>query len=432
MRNRRHFFIFFLLISVLKMANALEHSDIYTDVSTFFSFFIDKNEALTSFRTLLIPSGGKAEALGNAFTGLANDLTYIEYNPAASSVLDETEVGIFHNAWIMDTNIESFIFTSRSKNFGWGGQIKALYVPFTEYDFFGESVSGGYYTEAISALNFSYNFLAGYTFKGLALGTNLKTAFRSMPDYVDSDTDEIGKHSGLGQSGLAFMIDFGLLLRFNAFKYYSSREANMQLGLSLLHFGAGMTGFARSEGIILDDPLPSKINLGLSYKPIRPLTFVLDISQPINLLDTDKSGLLSVGGGLAAQITPFFALHTGLFLSGGNPRFSLGTEFNLLSYLVNVNYTLDLSSSLNPISRFSLGLKMSLGDKGRKEDAEKVDELYAMGLKAYFSMNLEEAISYWEELLGINPGFDPAKLGIRAAQATLDIQNKIRDAQIIE
>lgn len=432
MKIKSYFLQIFLLFSLSFSLNALEYQDIYADVSEFFSFFIDKNEALTSFRSLLIPSGGKAEALGNAFTGLSNDLSFIEYNPAASSVLDETEIGVFHNAWIMDTSIESFIFTSRNNHFGWGGQIKALYLPFTEYDFFGNSVSGGYYTEAIAALNFSYNFLAGYTFKGIALGSNIKTAFRSMPDYVNSDTDEIEKNSGLGQSGLAFMMDFGMLFRFNALKYYSSREANFQIGLSFLHFGIGFTSFAHSEQLILDDPLPSKINLGFSYKPIRPLTFVFDISQPVNLFSIKNSGFLSFGGGMAVQITSFFALHSGFFLSGGNPRFSLGSEFSLLDYLVNLNYTLDFSSSLHPFSRFSLGLKMNLGDKGRKEIENKIDRLYAEGLKEFYLMNLDQAIAYWEEILVLNPRFDPAIVGIQAAKATLSIQNKIRDAQKIE
>jgi tetratricopeptide (TPR) repeat protein len=199
-----------------------------------------------------------------------------------------------------------------------------------------------------------------------------------------------------------------------------------------MHFGAGITGFAQADGVFLDDPLPSKINLGVSYKPIRPLSFVADISQPLNLQSIGESALLSFGGGMALQITPFFALHSGFFLSGGNPRFSLGSEFMLFSYLANVNYTLDLTSSINPISRFSLALKMNLGDKGRKSDAEKVDEFYVRGLEAYYLLHLEEAIRLWEEALEIDPGFDPAIIAIKAAQATIDIQEKIRDIQKLE
>jgi len=432
MRKNKFLLITFILFSLIKSLASLEYSDVYADVSEFFSVFIDQNEGLTSFRSLLIPSGGRPEALGNAYTGMANDVSYIEYNPAASAVLDETEIGVFHNAWILDTNVESFVFTSRKRNLGWGAQIKALYLPFTEYDLFGNSVSAGYYSETIAAINLAYNFFAGYTFKGLAVGTSFKTAFRSVPDYVNSETDQIDKNAGLGQSGLAFMADLGFLFRFNAFKFYSSREANMQVGLSFMHFGAGITGFAQADGVFLDDPLPSKINLGFSYKPIRPLSFVADISQPLNLQSIGESALLSFGGGMALQITPFFALHSGFFLSGGNPRFSLGSEFMLFSYLANVNYTLDLTSSINPISRFSLALKMNLGDKGRKSDAEKVDEFYVRGLEAYYLLHLEEAIRLWEEALEIDPGFDPAIIAIKAAQATIDIQEKIRDIQKLE
>jgi tetratricopeptide (TPR) repeat protein len=75
---------------------------------------------------------------------------------------------------------------------------------------------------------------------------------------------------------------------------------------------------------------------------------------------------------------------------------------------------------------------MNLGDKGRKSDAEKVDELYVKGLEAYYLLHLEEAIRLWEEALEIDPGFDPAIIAIKAAQATIDIQEKIRDIQKLE
>lgn len=421
----------FLLLLPMKFF-PLEYSDVYTDVSETFSFFIDPNEGLTSFRTLVIPSGGKAESMGNAFTGLADDVIYLEYNPAASSVINKTQIGLFHNAWIADTSIDTLAFTTRFNNLGIGVSIKCLYLSFSEYNYFGENTSAGYYSETIGAFNVSYNFFAGYDFKGLAAGITFKTAYRGMPDYADNETNQILPDSGLLQSGLAFMGDFGLHTRFNAFKFYSSREANFRIGLSAMNFGAGFTSLGSEKGVILDDPLPSKISLGFSYKPVRPVTIVLDFNQPVNLQNIEQSGRFSLGTGISVQATDFFAVHGGFFLAGGNPRFSLGSEFFLKNYLININYTLDFTSSVHPLNRISLSVKVDLGDKGREEIREKVDELYTKGLEYYYMGDLNKAIVSWNDALSLDPGFDPAKRGIDSAELSLALQMRIIEIQKIE
>ena len=187
--------------------NALD----YTEISNFLadSFFstYGSNEGTTSFRSLLIPIGGRAESLGSSYTGLSDDVSYIDYNPAASSINKESEIALFHNAWIADSAIETIAGTTRFGNLGIGGKVSCFYVPFSEYDSFGTKLTGSYYSETTAVLNVSYNFSAGYTFKGLAAGLNVKAAWRSIPDYCDNDTGEIISGSGLEQSALGLMAD---------------------------------------------------------------------------------------------------------------------------------------------------------------------------------------------------------------------------------
>lgn len=411
---------------------SLEYTDVYAGVSETFSFFLDPNEGMTSFRTLLISPGGRAESMGNAFTGLADDVSFIEYNPAASSILESTQLGLSHNAWIADTSLETLSYTTRFNNLGIGASVKCLYVSFSEYNYFGEYTSMGYYSETIGAVNVSYNFLAGYDFKGLAAGVTLKSAYRSMPNYADNATNEIIFDSGLLQSGLAFMGDLGLKTQFNFGKFYSSRETNWQVGLSAMNFGAGFSSLGSDTGVTLDDPLPSKVSLGLSYKPIRPLIIVLEFSKPINLQDIALSGKFTVGTGVSVQATTFFAVQAGFFLSGANPRFSLGSEFQLKTYMLNINYTFDLTSSAHPLNRISLSVKADFGDKGRQELSERVDTLYAKGLIAYYKGDLYDAIQAWKEALVLNPGFDPARKGIESAELSLSLQMRIIDIQRLE
>ncbi len=152
---------------------------------------IDDNAGLTAFPVLNVPMGGKSEAMGTAFSAVVDDISFIAWNPAGSSMMPKTELGFFHNNWIADTNVEEIVYTSRYKDLGFAASGKWLYVPFTEYNLFGDRVSKGYYSEAVATLNVSYNFFSGYYFGGVSLGLNLKGAFRFVPDFADKETDKI-------------------------------------------------------------------------------------------------------------------------------------------------------------------------------------------------------------------------------------------------
>lgn len=409
---------------------SLDYTDVYGEMSDTFYSLLDKNGGLTVFRSLLIPSGGRSESMGTAFTGLANDIGFFEYNPAASSVLEKTEFAFFHNAWIADSAVETIAYTMRLNNLGLGAAVKCFYVPFTEYNIFGERASSGYYSETTATLNFSYNFLSSYNFKGIAVGGNLKASYRGMPDFSDDATMEIIDGSGLSQSAIGIMADIGMQMRFNLWKFYSSREPNFQFGLVLSNLGAALTGLG--ENIIWDEQLPSRVALGISYKPIRPLLFTLEFRQPFNLSDFKSSEKWSAAFGTLVQCTDFISFQAGFLLSGANPRFSFGTEFNVRDFLINVNYTFDMTSSINPINRISLCAKMDLGDRGRKSLQNSVDALYSEGLGLYNEEKLAEAIIVWEEALKLDNTFDPARECIEKAKIMLELLESIRDYQRLE
>ena len=222
MKNIKKKFISFLIILIFAAVQAYaidvsDISDVFTDLGYIGS---SENEGTTSFRSLLIPVGGRSESLGSAYTGLCDDAGYINYNSAASCILNETQVCAFHNSWIADSKMDTLVYTTRIDNVGFGLQAGCLYMPFTEYNIFGERVNASYYTETNFAANISYNFLAGYDFKGFALGATVKGAFRSVPDYTDNDTDSIISYSGLKQSGVGIMADVGIMLQFNFLKFF--------------------------------------------------------------------------------------------------------------------------------------------------------------------------------------------------------------------
>jgi hypothetical protein len=424
--------IFLTFSFSLSTAAGLEYVDVNSTLSSIFSSTTDDNEGTTVFRSLNIPTGGKAESMGTAYTGLSDDTGFFEYNPAASSVMENTEVAVFHNAWIADSAMETIAATLRNGNMGMGVQLKCFYVPFTEYNLYGSRTAGSYYSETAATANISYNFLAGYTFRGLAAGMNFRTAWRNMPDYTDNDTDEIITGSGLAQSALGIMTDIGVMIRINAAKFYTDREPNLRIGLSANNIGIAITGFGSAQGITTDDPLPTKISAGIAYRPTAPVTITADFRQPVNLQDISTSGSWSAGTGFQIQTTAFFAVLGGFLIQGGNPRISMGSEFDVKGVKMDVNYTFDLTSSLNPVNHISLAAKLNLGDRGRAELGKKRDNYYAAGIAAYADGDLDTAILFWKEALKIDKRYDPALTGIKTAEKTKALYRHIVDIQSLD
>lgn len=413
------FFVF------LASAGALELTGIESSLGDIFSSSTDPNEGMTVFRSMNIPSGGRTEALGTAFTALADDSSFFDYNPAASAALDKTEIAVYHNAWIADSAMETLALTRRNGRLGYGAQIKCFYVPFSEYNLYGERVTGSYYSESAVTLNAAYNFLAGYSFKGIAVGANTRLAWRSIPDYTDNRDDSVISGSGLEQSALAIMIDSGVLLRLNFLKFYQDRSENLRIALSLNNFGIALTGFGKS--VRKDDDTPARISAGIAYRPFPRVTLTGEVRQPVLLSDLSSSGKLTLAGGVEARITQMFAFQLGFLLQGANPRLSMGSEFDIRGVKMDVAYTLDLTSSSNPVNHISLGAKMTFSDRGRKAAMQKVDESYAAGLRLYAAGYYNEAILKWNEAIAtaaakpLSIRFEPA---IQARAAAVNFNSR--------
>ena len=422
----------FLAFSLASKLFALDMTDVFHTLSNPFYNMVDPNEGLTSFPSLNIPCGGREESLGGAFTGLCDDICFFDYNPAASCLLQKGEAALFHNSWIADSNMETLAWADRINDFGFGAKLKCFYVPFTEYNIFGDRVAANYYSETTACVNISYNFFHGYYFKGLAVGANLKSSWRSVPDYTNNETNAIIKGSGLSQSSLGLMADLGVMLSFDALKNFDSREPNLKIGLSVLNLGAALTGFGSQSSISLDDPLPTSAAIGISYRFLKKLAFCADFRQPINLKDFSKSARWSAGVGVDFSVTDYLSFMAGFRLKGANPRFSLGTEFKVKKFIFDINYTLDLTSSLNPINHFSLSARVALGDHGRKLKRQKCDELYTKGLDEYAKGNEAAAVEYWEAALKEDKAWTPASRWIKTVEESKKLYERVLDIQSLD
>jgi tetratricopeptide (TPR) repeat protein len=418
MRIKTAVFTVFLVISPLLSVWASDGHNFYGNAVDYLNkiYGIDNNAGLTAFPILNIPMGGRSEGMAGAFSAISDDISFLEFNPAGSALLEKTELAFFHNNWIADTKIESIAYATRFGNFGLAAGVKWLYVPFTEYNIYGEKVSSGYYSEGVAILNTSYNFFPGYYFSGVSLGINLKGAFRIMPDYTDN-FDNIIKGSGLSQSTAMAMADIGLLTRFNLFKTYAGRDKNTSFALVVRNLGPPS----------MDEPLPTVATAALSFKPIRPLTFALDFNYPVNLSDIELSELPYGAFGVSADITSFLSMRTGVMVKSGSSRITVGSAINLENIAIDVNYTLDFLTQMQPLNRISLAVRLNLGDRGRKLAADKIDDLYLLGLEAYSCGNISDARLCWEEALRLDPKYEPAKESLAMLEDREGLTQRIED-----
>jgi hypothetical protein len=367
---------------------------------------------MTGFNILRIPYGGRYEGMGTAFAAVPLDSGFIDSNPASSSRLPLTELSLLHNNWIADSSIESVLYTGRNNNLGYGAGVKVLYVPFSEYNAWGEKEAIGYYSESQAVVNISYNFLASYYFSGISLGANAKMAYRFLSESIYP-----------GQNALAWMFDFGALTQFNMLKFYSSRDRNFGLALVLRNIGPN----------VMDEPLPTEAAAAVSWSPLRPLLMSFDYNIPLSFnSDLFPAERPWFAAGMNLTVTDFFSLQSGFRYKSSNPRFSLGSMIILQDVSFILNYTAGLDSSVSNPDHFSLEAKFNLGDKGRAELLLKTDSLYLSGLEAWAKGDINLAVRLWRETLSLDPMFQPASESLMIAEKMLVLEKEMRDLQKVE
>jgi hypothetical protein len=382
--------------------------DLYNQVMDYFASNADINSGLTAFPTLLIPTGGSLEGMGTAYTAVARDTGFMEANPAASSSLPHPELAFLHHNWIADSKIEGIIFTSRLGDMGFGFGGKFLYMPFDQYQEWGELVNSAYLSETIATINLAYNFFSSYAFEGIAIGGNLKLAHRHIPAVFMAD-----------QSAIGIMGDFGILTRFDLFKFYYSTQKNFSIGAAIKNIGYTDK----------NDPLPTLFTAGLAYALIKPVTLAVDFNLPVSFDPVNyPAGRWYLAAGLNINFARFFSIQSGIRIKE-NPMISLGCNIDMGEQSLTANYNLDLSGRLNPVDKFSVEVKFKLGYKERLRTQQKLLELYSLAMQALSTGDYRLAIVKLKEVLEIDPKYAPAQKYLDTAQTYLKSQELIKESQ---
>ena len=182
----------------------------------------------TVFPVLNLGQSARAQAMGEAFTGAADDLSSLFYNPAGLALLQRESLGLNHTSYLSDGFFEN---GSAAFPFAALGTL-AFQGGYLNYGSFDQRDSSGNLTGSINPLEYSVGGGWGFPISGNVFG-GVRT------QWVQQNV--------AGNSASALLWDFGFLFVPNSF---------FRAGWSLKNLGVESTG----------DNLPVLLRLGTAFR----------------------------------------------------------------------------------------------------------------------------------------------------------------------
>jgi hypothetical protein len=275
---------------------------------------------------LKIGPGARPAAMGEAFTGVADDIHSIYWNPAGLATLDHPELTAMHMQWFQSIDYEfaSFAYPMKDGKGTWGLSIQNLHTD----DIQRRTEDTDEAIDEFGASDSAYGISYAYPLSDrLSLGSNFK--------FIRQTLDSVHANAYAMDAGVLYDIDWH----------------SLRLGGSIQNLGTKIKFVSES------DPLPLTIRLGASVQPIpkrillsSDLIFPRDheigialggeyrkpISKTINLSartgyrsDTDVSGFagVSAGGGIEVGRVSFDFTWVPFGDLGNSYRYALHIKF---------------------------------------------------------------------------------------------------------
>ena len=263
--------------------------------------------------------GGRASAIGDAYTAVSNDATALYWNPAGMTTVDGSDVVLMHDERFQDIRHEYLGFVHGMGKHAFGVGVIGNYVdgleeresatasPISEFAVFDFAIMGGYAT-----------VLA----EGVSVGAVAK--------YLYSKIDDV--------NATGFAGDIGIL--------YHTEIEGLSLAGGVQNLGTKMTYESEEE----DLPFSGKV--GFAYEReieqiVGTILFVADVKFPN---DDD----VKVHGGFEYSYKDLFAARVGYRGEYDNKNISAGAGFTVNRYRIDYAFV-PFYSDLGNSHRVSLG-----------------------------------------------------------------------------
>lgn len=211
-------------------------------------FAANKNVGTSGAQFLKIGAGARPVGMGETFTGVADDINAVAWNPAGLGRLESPAFTAMHTQWLQASNF-AFLAAAYPFHFGTiGVSMTSLTVDKIDRRAGDTFAPDSSFDSMDSAYTLSYGMGLG---EKVSAGLNL-TSIRQKIDTV---------------SASAVAGDAGLL--------WKTPVNKLTLGASVRHFGSKVKFVEES------DPLPMTMSVGFGYKALGDrLTMGLDLNQP--------------------------------------------------------------------------------------------------------------------------------------------------------
>ncbi len=388
---------------------------------TFFSavlFFVAaaiyaEGAGITSLNFLKISQSARASGMGEAFTGVADDVNAIFWNPAGLTQLTRHQVCLMHSAWLIDSNIEYAAYAIPMPGIGSIG-IYGTYLNAGEIIKTTEDQFGNYQLTEEKASASNFNFSVAFA--------------KKLSDFLDDNSVFSDMSAGLSGSFNSETIagDSGGGIGFNFSTIYVPKYENFSLGMVIQNIG-----FSNNRPVI-----PSSVKLGFGYRfaledillPFREegyFTFLENnASSDIDLIyyPVERIMRLNVGAENYWKLNKFHSVAARVgYKFGHDLGFVAGLTAGLGYRLTPGDSAIEIDYSLNPYGELGVSHKIALTAKflGKPENRITVNkaeaaQYYKIGYDALYAKNYSEAIYGFSQCLKRDREYASAYIGIGA------------------
>ncbi len=317
----------------------------------------DVSKRATSAAPFLeIGVGAKAQALGGAFTAIANDVSALYWNPAGITQIQSISLSVIYTEWLANTRHEYFgLVIPLGGMLSWG--LNATILDYVD-------------EQPVRTIALPEGTGEYWSASDIALATSV--AARITDRFSFGMSAKYIRMQIWNETASAAALDFGVL--------YKSQLKGLTLGTSISNFGTKMTLDGRDlvRAFDADKQNYSNDQLNVLYKmesyPL-PLLFRFGIAYEISfgdrnylLLSTDlnhpANNVESVNVGVEYCLMDIFFIRTGYESLYDNDSengltYGFGLEAPLKSSLgLSFNYSFADWGLLKNVQRFSIDLKM--------------------------------------------------------------------------
>ena len=326
--------------------------------------FLIKIANSQTFNLLDIDTGAREKSLANSLNSSEDSVNTLFYNPAGLGNLKYFNFSVNYVSLFSELSYNSLAFSLPLKIGSIGFGVNSINLnQFNE-------ITYGQKTENILIFK---NFIlsAGYGFKLVG-----KYSFGLTTKYFNS---EIG-----GTKGNSFLFDIGAIIGDEILKFYDKIENNLKFGISIKNFGTELKFINKTE------KLPTKLCLGLSYKPFNFITFTPEFNSYL-YDDFLKRNIYKIG----IELFPDFNINFGLGFEINKNRtifnFGLGIGSEILKNNFKFNIAYSGNSELGNSLYFTLNIFKQAPVLYRKEMQIKIIQMLNLPkTKKFFTFNYEK------------------------------------------